>query len=185
MTVRLLTRFISLLVLVTGLLLHPSGAPVARAQSTAYQTVVITDDSGPIGLAGVMGGASSELSAATSTIVIEAAHFDALTIALMESGGSSEDLLRARLSCIDLEPKDPQSYLQAAKVMSEANQPERAIAFFKRHDQEQLESQYAVWQDEARLIETTRAAAEQLRELFETDTAGFESQDRRAGAERA
>jgi monovalent cation:proton antiporter-2 (CPA2) family protein len=62
---------------------------------------------------------------------------------------------------------------------------ERAIAFFKRHDAEQLEAQYAVWEDEARLIESTRAAAEQLRQLFETDMAGFESHDRRTETERA
>jgi glutathione-regulated potassium-efflux system protein KefB len=62
---------------------------------------------------------------------------------------------------------------------------ERAIAFFRRHDEEQLEAQYAVWQDEARLIESTRAAAEQLRQAFETDTAGFDSNDRAAGAGRA
>jgi phenylalanyl-tRNA synthetase beta chain len=43
--------------------------------------LLITDDSGPIGLAGVMGGASSELSASTTAVVIEAAHFDALTLA--------------------------------------------------------------------------------------------------------
>ncbi|HYP44433.1 MAG TPA: phenylalanine--tRNA ligase subunit beta [Propionibacteriaceae bacterium] len=43
--------------------------------------LVIADDSGPIGLAGVMGGASSELSPTSSELVIEAAHFDALTIA--------------------------------------------------------------------------------------------------------
>ena len=43
--------------------------------------LLITDDSGPIGLAGVMGGRSTELSAASTTVVIEAAHFDALTIA--------------------------------------------------------------------------------------------------------
>ncbi len=43
--------------------------------------LVITDDSGPIGLAGVMGGASTELSASTTSVVIEAAQFDAMTIA--------------------------------------------------------------------------------------------------------
>lgn len=43
--------------------------------------LVIADDSGPIGLAGVMGGASSELSPGTTTVVIEAASFDALTLA--------------------------------------------------------------------------------------------------------
>ena len=43
--------------------------------------LLITDASGPIGLAGVMGGASSELSASTTSVLIEAAHFDAMTIA--------------------------------------------------------------------------------------------------------
>jgi phenylalanyl-tRNA synthetase beta chain len=43
--------------------------------------LLITDASGPIGLAGVMGGATIELSLGTSNVVIEAAHFDAMTIA--------------------------------------------------------------------------------------------------------
>jgi phenylalanyl-tRNA synthetase beta chain len=43
--------------------------------------LLITDASGPIGLAGVMGGATTELSSSTRNIVIEAAHFDAMTIA--------------------------------------------------------------------------------------------------------
>lgn len=43
--------------------------------------VAITDDSGPIGLAGVMGGASTEMSATTSEVLIEAAHFDPATTA--------------------------------------------------------------------------------------------------------
>ncbi len=37
--------------------------------------LVIADDSGAIGVAGVMGGASTEIGSATSDIVIEAAHF--------------------------------------------------------------------------------------------------------------
>jgi phenylalanyl-tRNA synthetase beta chain len=43
--------------------------------------LLITDASGPIGLAGVMGGATTELSVRTRNVVIEAAHFDAMTIA--------------------------------------------------------------------------------------------------------
>ncbi|MET9255961.1 phenylalanine--tRNA ligase subunit beta [Streptomyces sp. NPDC003717] len=51
------------------------------------EDLVITDERGPIGLAGVMGGANTEiadhddLSAATADVVIEAAHFDAVSIA--------------------------------------------------------------------------------------------------------
>jgi phenylalanyl-tRNA synthetase beta chain len=43
--------------------------------------LLITDNSGPIGLAGVMGGATTEISVATTDLVIEAAHFDPATIA--------------------------------------------------------------------------------------------------------
>ncbi|GGN17649.1 phenylalanine--tRNA ligase subunit beta [Streptomyces fuscichromogenes] len=51
------------------------------------EDLVITDDRGPIGLAGVMGGADTEIADhedtenATSDVVIEAAHFDAVAIA--------------------------------------------------------------------------------------------------------
>ncbi len=44
------------------------------------EDLLITDDSGPIGLAGVMGGTTTELSATTSHVVIEAAHFDPVSI---------------------------------------------------------------------------------------------------------
>jgi len=47
----------------------------------AEADLVIADHSGAIGLAGVMGGATTELSDATTTVVIEAAHFDAMTVA--------------------------------------------------------------------------------------------------------
>ncbi|MGH3470961.1 MAG: phenylalanine--tRNA ligase subunit beta [Nocardioidaceae bacterium] len=47
----------------------------------AEEDLLITDDRGPIGLAGVMGGAATELGQATTDLVIEAAHFDPVTIA--------------------------------------------------------------------------------------------------------
>jgi phenylalanyl-tRNA synthetase beta chain len=43
--------------------------------------LLITDGSGPIGLAGVMGGASTEVHAGTVDVLIEAAHFDPGSIA--------------------------------------------------------------------------------------------------------
>lgn len=45
------------------------------------EDLLITDDSGPIGIAGVMGGASTEVSDTTSTVLIEAAHFEEVSIA--------------------------------------------------------------------------------------------------------
>jgi phenylalanyl-tRNA synthetase beta chain len=44
------------------------------------EDLLITDDSGPIGLAGVMGGRTTELSGTTTDIVIEAAYFDPVSI---------------------------------------------------------------------------------------------------------
>jgi phenylalanyl-tRNA synthetase beta chain len=43
--------------------------------------LLITDDSGPIGLAGVMGGASTEIHDGSTEVVVEAAHFEATSIA--------------------------------------------------------------------------------------------------------
>jgi phenylalanyl-tRNA synthetase beta chain len=45
------------------------------------EDLLITDGSGPIGLAGVMGGESTEVSDATVNVIIEAAHFDPVSIA--------------------------------------------------------------------------------------------------------
>lgn len=44
------------------------------------EDLLITDDSGPIGLAGVMGGQTTELGDDTTHVVIEAAHFDPVSI---------------------------------------------------------------------------------------------------------
>ncbi|MCW2658681.1 MAG: pheT [Jatrophihabitans sp.] len=43
--------------------------------------IVVTDDTGPIALAGVMGGASTEISDATTDVVLEAAHWDPASVA--------------------------------------------------------------------------------------------------------
>jgi phenylalanyl-tRNA synthetase beta chain len=45
------------------------------------EDVVIADDSGPIGLAGTMGGSTTEVDDSTTSIVLEAAHFDAVAVA--------------------------------------------------------------------------------------------------------
>lgn len=45
------------------------------------EDLLIADDSGAIGLAGVMGGENTELRASTTRIVVEAAHFDPVSIA--------------------------------------------------------------------------------------------------------
>ncbi|MEV5003214.1 phenylalanine--tRNA ligase subunit beta [Nocardioides sp. LML1-1-1.1] len=51
---------------------------VVRELST--EDLVITDDSGPIGLAGVMGGATTEMSQTTTRVLVEAAHWDAVSM---------------------------------------------------------------------------------------------------------
>ncbi len=45
------------------------------------EDLLITDDSGPIGIAGVMGGESTEVSFSTKRVMIEAANFDPVSIA--------------------------------------------------------------------------------------------------------
>ncbi|MFC5928871.1 phenylalanine--tRNA ligase subunit beta [Cryobacterium melibiosiphilum] len=45
------------------------------------EDLLITDESGPIGLAGVMGGASTEIDSTSTNVLIEAANFDSVSIA--------------------------------------------------------------------------------------------------------
>ncbi|HAP91832.1 MAG TPA: phenylalanine--tRNA ligase subunit beta, partial [Arthrobacter bacterium] len=44
------------------------------------EDLLITDGSGAIGIAGVMGGAATEVSDSTSNVLVEAAHFDEVSI---------------------------------------------------------------------------------------------------------
>ncbi|MDQ0617833.1 phenylalanine--tRNA ligase subunit beta [Arthrobacter globiformis] len=52
-----------------------------KERSLDPEDLLITDASGPIGVAGVMGGASTEVSDATTAVLIEAAHFEEVSIA--------------------------------------------------------------------------------------------------------
>ena len=52
-----------------------------QVRTLHQQDLLITDGSGPIGLAGVMGGASTEISNGTKNVLVEAANFDPVSIA--------------------------------------------------------------------------------------------------------
>ena len=52
-----------------------------KARTLSSEDLLITDESGPIGLAGVMGGGTTEMSDATRNVLIEAAIFDPVSIA--------------------------------------------------------------------------------------------------------
>lgn len=52
-----------------------------RRRTLDPEDLLITDDRGPIGLAGVMGGADTEIGPTTSTVLVEAAHFAGVPVA--------------------------------------------------------------------------------------------------------
>ncbi|MBU4464240.1 MAG: phenylalanine--tRNA ligase subunit beta [Actinobacteria bacterium] len=52
-----------------------------KERALHVEDLLITDESGPIGLAGVMGGGTTEMTDATRNVLIEAAVFDPITIA--------------------------------------------------------------------------------------------------------
>ncbi|MFI7484172.1 phenylalanine--tRNA ligase subunit beta [Kocuria sp. M1R5S2] len=52
-----------------------------RRRALHAEDLLITDGSGPIGLAGVMGGVDTEVSAATVDVLVEAARFDEVSVA--------------------------------------------------------------------------------------------------------
>ena len=49
-------------------------------RALSIEDLVVTDDSGIIGLGGVMGGEETEMSAATTRVLVEAAHWDAVSM---------------------------------------------------------------------------------------------------------
>jgi tetratricopeptide (TPR) repeat protein len=55
--------------------------------------------------------------------------FEALAIALQAGGGTPEEVERAQVSALDLEPQDAQGYLTAAQALAEQQRYDRALAF--------------------------------------------------------
>ncbi len=64
-----------------------------------------------------------------SGLIAEAWAQEALAVALEGCNGSAEEIERARVSGIDLEPKNPQAYLKASKAMADMNDSDRALKF--------------------------------------------------------
>jgi hypothetical protein len=58
--------------------------------------------------------------------------YEALAIALEASDGSPEDIRRARLSAVALNPQDAQGFLNGARALAEARQWNRALAFCRQ-----------------------------------------------------
>lgn len=50
------------------------------ARALAHTDLLITDDTGPIGLAAVMGGRTTEIHGGTTSLLLEAAHWDPVTV---------------------------------------------------------------------------------------------------------
>src|SRR5206468_700610 len=58
--------------------------------------------------------------------------YEALAIALQASGGSPEEIERAQVSAIDLQPQDAQSYLKASQAMASHKRYDQALAFCRQ-----------------------------------------------------
>lgn len=58
--------------------------------------------------------------------------YEALAIALETTGGAPDEIRRARLSAVALDPKDAEGFLEAARTLAENGQHDRALAFCRQ-----------------------------------------------------
>jgi tetratricopeptide (TPR) repeat protein len=65
-------------------------------------------------------------------VVVRPWVYEALAVALEASGGDRDEIRRARLSAVSLDPKDAQGFLQAARAMADSKQWDRALAFCRQ-----------------------------------------------------
>jgi tetratricopeptide (TPR) repeat protein len=65
-------------------------------------------------------------------IVVKPWVYEALAVALRSSGGAAEEIERAELSSVDLQPTDAQGFLKAARTMGDLKRFDRALAFCKQ-----------------------------------------------------
>lgn len=65
-------------------------------------------------------------------LVVKPWVYDALSMALKLSKGSIEDIERAEVSFLDLQPQDATGYLRASRVMADNKQWDRALAFCRQ-----------------------------------------------------
>jgi tetratricopeptide (TPR) repeat protein len=68
--------------------------------------------------------------------------YDALAISLQSSGAAPKEILRAKLSAVDLEPQDADGFLRASKAMADSGNWKRAIAFCQQAAQLQPNAPY-------------------------------------------
>jgi len=69
--------------------------------------------------------------------------YEALAVALEATGGSQEEIRRARLSAVALDPQNADGFLKAAQAMSEHKQFDRALAFCQQAAQLRPNSPHA------------------------------------------
>jgi hypothetical protein len=93
--------------------------------------------------------------------------FEALALALECNGGSPDEIKRARLSAMDLEPQDARGYLLAARAMADNNNLDRALTFCRLAAQREPNVPYAyadalVYAEKARDVGAVEWAAGNL-----------------------